>query len=92
MDLRVSPFDFRVTRALHGITHLPTAVATYAVIGGVAAYAREISENDLPVDAADFDRWICRRVLSPAAPLFGEIELPLSEDPATSKANTVQLR
>lgn len=91
MDLRVSPFDFRVTRELHGITHLPTAVATYAVIGGVAAYAREMSENDLPADAADFDRWICRRVLSPAAPLFGEIELLLSEDPATSKARKLNL-
>jgi hypothetical protein len=61
------------------------------VIGGVAAYAREMSDNDLPSDAADFDRWICQRVLSPAAPLFGEIELLLSEDPATSKARKLNL-
>lgn len=91
MDLRVSPFDFRVTRQLHRLVHLPTAVQTYAVIGGVAAYAREMAENDLPTGAADFDRWICRRVLSPAAPLFGEIELLLSEDPATSKARKLNL-
>ena len=91
IDLRVLPFDFRTARQLHDITHLPTAVATYAVIGGVAAYACEMSENDRPIDSADFTRWICRRVLSPAAPLFSEIELLLSEDPETSKARKLNL-
>lgn len=91
LDLRISPFDFRVTRALHGIEDLATALRTYAVIGGVAAYAREMSENDVPTGPGDFDRWICRRVLSPAAPLFSEIQLLLSEDPATSKARKLNL-
>jgi len=91
LDLRISPFDFRVTRTLHGIEDLATALRTYAVIGGVAAYAREMSENDVPSGPGDFDRWICRRVLSPAAPLFSEIQLLLSEDPATSKARKLNL-
>ncbi len=91
LDLRVSPFDYRVARKLHGIDHLPTAVAAFATIGGVAAYAREMSEHDMPVDARDFARWICRRVLSPAAPLFSEIELLLSEDPAMSKARKINM-
>lgn len=91
LDLRVSPFDYRVARELHGIEHLPTAVAAFATIGGVAAYAREMSEHDMPADAHDFARWICRRVLSPAAPLFSEIELLLSEDPAMSKARKINL-
>jgi uncharacterized protein len=84
LDLGVQPFDFRTARHLHGIEDLSTAVEVYAVIGGVAAYAREMVENHLPVDSDDFGRWICRRVLSPAAPLFGEVELLLGDDPAVS--------
>lgn len=91
LDLRMQPFDFRTARRLHGIEDLMTAVASYAVIGGVAAYAREMVENDLPTSPADFDRWICRRVLSPAAPLFGEVELLLGEDPAVSKVRKPNL-
>lgn len=91
LDLRISPFDFRTARELHDIDDLATAVRTYAVLGGVAAYAREMSSSDLPDDPEDFDRWICRRVLSPAAPLFGEIPLLLSEDPATAKARKPNL-
>jgi uncharacterized membrane protein len=39
-------------------------------------------ENDLPASPGDFDRWICRRVLSPAGLLLGEVELrgPFSRD------------
>lgn len=91
LDLRVAPFDYRVARTLHGIDDLPTAVSTYAVIGGVAAYAREMTGNDLPKSASDFDRWICQRVLSPAAPLLGEIDLMLAEDPTMSKTRKPNL-
>jgi hypothetical protein len=77
LDLRVSPFDYRVARDCHGIEDLQTALRMYAVIGGVAAYAREMSEADLPAGPNDFDRWICRRVLSPAAPLSNEVALLL---------------
>jgi uncharacterized protein len=91
LDLRMQPFDFRTARHLHGIDNLMTAVDAYAVIGGVAAYAREMVENDLPTSPHDFDRWICRRVLSPAAPLFGEVELLLGEDPAVSKVRKPNL-
>ena len=91
MDLRLSPFNFRVARDLHRISDLTTAFRTFAVIGGVAAYAREMVDGDLPVAPEDFDRWICRRVLSPSAPLFNEVGLLLSEDPATSKARKINL-
>jgi hypothetical protein len=91
LDLRMQPFDFRTARRLHDIDNLETALETYAVIGGVAAYAREMVEHDLPASPGDFDRWICRRVLSPAAPLFGEVELLLGEDPAVSKVRKPNL-
>lgn len=83
--------DFRTARQLHGTEDLVTAVDTYAVFGGVAAYAREMVENDLPTSRDDFDRWVCRRVLSPAAPLFGEVELLLGEDPAVSRVRKPNL-
>jgi hypothetical protein len=91
LDLRVQPFDFRTARELHGIEDLAAAVEVYAVIGGVAAYAREMVGGDLPAGAGDFGRWICRRVLSPAAPLFGEVDLLLGEDPAVSSARKPNL-
>ena len=91
MDLRVSAFDFRVSRQLYEIEDRRAAFRTYAVIGGVAAYAREMVEGDLPSGGRDFDRWVCRRVLSPSAPLFHEVELLLSEDPTTTRARKINL-
>jgi uncharacterized protein len=91
LDLRVSPFGFRVARELHGTADLRTAFRTYGVIGGVAAYAREMAGGDVPTGPDDFDRWVCRRVLSPAAPLFSEVPFLLSEDPAISKARKINL-
>ncbi|MEX0708322.1 MAG: ATP-binding protein [Woeseia sp.] len=91
LDLRISPFDFRVARELHGLDDLNAAVRTFAVIGGVAAYAREMVGGDLPANIGDFDRWVCRRVLSPASPLFNEVGLLLSDDAATSKARKINL-
>lgn len=91
MDLRIDPFDYRAARELQRVDDLATAFRTYATIGGVAAYAREMVDNDLPSGAGDFDRWVCRRVLSPAAPLFHEIDLLLSEDPTASNARRINL-
>jgi len=91
LDLRVSPFHFRVARELHRIEDLATALRTFAVIGGVGAYAREMVDGDLPSGASDFHRWVCRRVLSPSAPLFHEVGLLLAEDPSTSKARKINL-
>ena len=48
-------------------------------------------DGDLPGSASEFDRWVCRRVLSPAAPLFHEVGLLLSEDPATARARKINL-
>jgi uncharacterized protein len=91
LDLRISPFDFRDAMALHGTTDLSLAVRLYSVIGGVAAYARDMVDDDLPGHRANFDAWIVRRVLSPAAPLSREVDLLLSEDPATAQARKLNL-
>lgn len=91
MVLRVSPFDFRVSRELHGVRDLATAMQLYAIIGGVAAYAREMVSYDMPRGPEDLDRWISQRVIAPSAPLFGEIDLLLGEDPAMSKTRKTNL-
>jgi hypothetical protein len=91
LDLRMLPFEFRTARELHGIDDLSTAFLTYAVIGGVPAYAREMVGSDLPSGPDDFQRWICQRVLSPSAPLFGEVDLLFAEDPGVSKARKPNL-
>jgi len=91
LDLRISPFDFRAACELYEMDDRRAALRTFAVIGGVAAYAREMVGGDLPANLADFDRWVCRRVLSPAAPLFNEVGLLLSEDPSTAKARKINL-
>lgn len=91
LDLRVAPFDYREAAVLHGATDLNLAMRVYAIIGGVAAYARDMVDHDLPSSMADFDRWVARRVLSPAAPLSREVELLLTEDPTTAQARKINL-
>jgi uncharacterized protein len=91
LDIRMQPFDFRTARDLHGIADLETALLTYAVIGGVAAYAREMVGYDLPTSSEHFSRWVALRVLSPSAPLFGEVDLLFGEDPSMSKTRKPNL-
>lgn len=91
LDLRLAPLDFREARTLHDIADLATAVRTYAVIGGVPSYAREMSGGDLPKNANDFERWICRRVLSPSAPLFNESPYLFANDPTISQARKLNV-
>ncbi|HWJ96806.1 MAG TPA: hypothetical protein VNQ33_01535 [Acidimicrobiales bacterium] len=61
------------------------------MIGGVAAYARDMVDGDLPAATKDFDAWIARRILSPAAPLSREVDLLLAEDPTTAQARKASL-
>jgi hypothetical protein len=91
LDLQMAAFDFREARVLHGVDDLGLAVALFAVIGGVAAYARDMVDDDLPSSSRDFGRWVRRRVLSRGAPLFNEVTLLLSEDASTAKARKLNL-
>lgn len=91
LDLRVAPFDYREAAVLHQVTDLRLAVQLYAIIGGVAAYARDMVDDDLPTGPRDLDRWVAQRVLSPAAPLSREVELLLAEDPSTAQARKINL-
>lgn len=91
LDLSVAPFDYRDALDLYGTDDLSVAMLLYSIIGGVAAYARDMVDDDVPATRAAFERWVPRRVLAPSAPLSREVELLLSEDPATSKARKINL-
>lgn len=91
MDLRIAPFGYRDALTLHRTEDLAHGIRMYSIIGGVAAYARDMVDDDLPEDPKDFDRWVAQRVLSPAAPLSREVDFLLSEDPTTSQARKLHL-
>lgn len=91
LDMRISPFDYRDALQLYGTEDLRLAMHLYSIIGGVAAYARDMVDDDLPESMDELGDWTARRVLSPSAPLSREVELLLSEDPTTSQARKVNL-
>jgi hypothetical protein len=81
LELVVNPLDHRVAARFWDITDPRLAVQVNAVVGGTPAYRREFTRNDTPTDAADFDAWITRTVLSPESPLFREARYLLAEEP-----------
>lgn len=82
LELVMTPDDYRVAATrLPTPTDLATATHVYAVIGGVVGYATDMVDFDLPASVEDFDRWVVRRVLSPAATLRREATTLLDEDP-----------
>jgi uncharacterized protein len=91
LELRMTAFDFREALDLFDTADLQLATHLYSVIGGVAAYARDMVDNDLPSRRTDFDRWVARRVLAPSAPLSREVEVLLSEDATTAQARKPNL-
>lgn len=91
LDLRVTPFDYRDALGLYPTDDLLLATHMYSIIGGVAAYARDMVDNDLPKDRKDLARWVADRVLAPSAPLSREAEVLLSEDPTTAQARKPNL-
>ncbi len=92
LELVMQPFGFRaMADQLDLGDSLELAVRLYAVIGGVIGYATDMVDYDLPTSAATFDRWVARRVLSPAAALHHEATTLLAEDPTLSAASPTLL-
>ena len=91
LDLQLSPFDYRDALGLYPTDDLLLATHMYSIIGGVAAYARDMVDNDLPKGRKDLGRWVAQRVLAPSAPLSREAEVLLSEDPTTAQARKPNL-
>lgn len=82
LELVVQPFDFRVARRFWNIRDLTLAVRVFSVVGGTPAYRRELSAQDAPKSARDFDDWVVRTALNPSVPLFHEGRHLLLDDPS----------
>ena len=91
LDLRVTPFDYRDALGLYPTDDLLLATHMYSIIGGVAAYARDMVDNDLPKDRKDLARWAADRVLAPSAPLSRGAGLLRSVGPTTAHARKPKL-
>jgi uncharacterized protein len=89
IEVVMQPHDFREAAIPLGPgAARDLAARVYAVIGGVIGYATDMIDHDLPVDPADFDRWVAERVLSSAATLHHEATTLLAEDPTLAASRT----
>ncbi|MEH0418239.1 ATP-binding protein [Streptomyces sp. B21-083] len=80
LELVVHPLDFRQAAAFWGIDDHRLALLVHSVVGGTPAYRREFVRDDVPVDLADFDAWVCRTALSPRSPLYREARYLLADE------------
>lgn len=81
LDLVVHALGYREAAEFWNIKDPRLAVLTHSVVGGTPAYRREFVDDDAPDGPADFDDWVCRTVLNPARPLYGEAEFLLAAEP-----------
>jgi uncharacterized protein len=79
LDLRVEPFDYRLSRSFWSIKNFETALSLDAAIGGAAGY-RAIAASAIPTSQASFDRWVSATLFNPSHALYREDEFLLAED------------
>jgi uncharacterized protein len=82
MELVVRPFWFREAAEFWDVARDPElAFRLNALTGGTPAY-KDMCGGTGPGSLADFDRWVERRLLSPASAMFREGGLLLREEPS----------
>ncbi|WP_406421448.1 ATP-binding protein [Streptomyces sp. NBC_00842] len=81
LDLVVHSLGYREAAEFWGIRDHRLAVLTHAIVGGTPAYRREFVNDDVPEGPDDFDDWVCRTVLNPARPIYGEAPFLLAAEP-----------
>ncbi len=82
MELVVRPFRFREAAEFWEAGHDPElAFRLNALVGGTPAY-KDMCGGSGPRDLNGFDRWVERRLLSPASAMFREGTLLLREEPS----------
>lgn len=81
LELVVKPMDYRTAAQFWGIDNDPhLAASVHAIVGGTPAYRHEFVDSDAPTSRSDFDNWVMRTALNPAAPLFREARYLLAEE------------
>lgn len=82
MELVVRPFWFREAAEFWDVARDPElAFRLNALTGGTPAY-KDMCGGTGPGSLAEFDRWVQRRLLSPASAMFREGGLLLREEPS----------
>jgi AAA+ ATPase superfamily predicted ATPase len=81
LDMIVQTLDYRLAAQFWGIQDPRLAFLAHAIVGGTPAYRTEMIRYDAPRDAADFDDWVVRAILSPGSPMFLEARYLLAEEP-----------
>jgi AAA+ ATPase superfamily predicted ATPase len=80
-EMMVHPFGFRESARFWGIADdLELAFRLHSLVGGTPAY-RDFCEGDQPRSAAEFDRWVTRKLLNPSTAFFREGRVLLAEEP-----------
>lgn len=80
-EMMVHPFGFRESARFWAVeSDLELAFRLHALLGGTPAY-RDFCEGDQPRSAAEFDRWVARKLLNPSTAFFREGRVLLAEEP-----------
>lgn len=80
LDLRLQPFDYRVSRRHWGLQDHEVALAVNAIVGGAAGYL-DLMEGTTPSSPGDIADWLGATLLNPSHALYREDEFLLREDP-----------
>ncbi len=80
LDLRMSAFDYRVSRRFWNIADHRTAFQLDALLGGAPGY-RDLVLGDAPQSLDEFPEWLGTTVMNPSHALYREEEFLLREDP-----------
>lgn len=80
VELVIRPLDYRDAARFWNIADPRLAVLVHSVVGGTPAYRRRFIRDDIPIDLDDFDGWVIRTVLNPAAPLMREARYLLGDE------------
>ncbi len=82
IELVVRPFQFRESAEFWDVAHAPElAFRLNSLTGGTPAY-KDMCGGNGPRSLDEFDRWVQRRLLSPASAMFREGTLLLREEPS----------
>ena len=82
LDLRLTGFDYRTSRAHWQIESPAVALAVDSVLGGAPGY-RPLAAGPAPQSEQDFERWVQDTLLDPGRALYSRVEAEflLREDP-----------
>jgi AAA+ ATPase superfamily predicted ATPase len=78
LQLVLSPFDYRLSRAYWNVTNPAVAFRLHAMLGGSPGY--RVMAAPPPNTIKAFDRWVVDAVINPAAALYHEDAYLLGED------------